>query len=123
MSFCTAWAAGAAMKKPSVAALDAVSRSERMADGRKRVHAVPGPLRGLSDAAVVVAVGAAYTFVAGQAFCWTEEGYVPSRAIHHADGLLTPPSTLMVLRAGYRPVLHPTIEAGLSDDHRRERPI
>jgi hypothetical protein len=56
------------------------------------------------------AVGAAYTIAAGQAFRWTEEGYVPSRAIRHADGLLTPPSTLMVLRAGYRPVLHPIIQ-------------
>jgi len=27
------------------------------------------------------------------------------------DGLLTPPSTLMALRAGYRPALHPSITA------------
>jgi hypothetical protein len=27
-----------------------------------------------------------------------------------ADGLPTPPSTLLAIRAGYRPVLHPDIE-------------
>ena len=27
------------------------------------------------------------------------------------DALLTPPSTLGALRAGYRPVLHPSIDA------------
>ncbi len=29
--------------------------------------------------------------------------------LRHADGLLTPPSTLMALGAGYRPALHPSI--------------
>jgi hypothetical protein len=58
--------------------------------------------------------GAAYTIAAGSAFRWTECGYEPPEAIHDADdadSLLTPPSTFMALRAGYRPILHPTLAA------------
>ena len=122
-SFRTAWAAGMGVKKPSAAAIDAVLHRERMADGRKRIHALPGPLPGLPDGAVVVAAGAAYTIAAGQAFRWTEEGYELAQSIHHTDGLLTPLSTFAALRAGYRPVLHPAIEAARSDDPRHERLI
>ena len=40
-----------------------------------------------------------------------ERGYEPPEEVRHSDGLLTPPSTFMALRAGYRPVLHPTLAA------------
>jgi hypothetical protein len=33
-----------------------------------------------------------------------------TRQIPHADGLLTPPSTLLTIGAGYRPWLHPDLE-------------
>jgi hypothetical protein len=32
-----------------------------------------------------------------------------ARQIPRADGLLTPPSTLLAIRAGYRPALHPDL--------------
>jgi hypothetical protein len=110
-SFRAAWAVGMAMKKPSAAAIDAVLHRERLADGRKRVHAMPAPLMQLPDGAVAVAAGAAYTIAAGLAFRWTEEDYVPSPAIRHGDGLLTPPSVFKALQAGYRPALHPSISS------------
>jgi hypothetical protein len=34
-----------------------------------------------------------------------------SSQLGDADSLLTPPSTFMALRAGYRPILHPTLAA------------
>jgi hypothetical protein len=110
-SFRAAWAAAAEMGKPPAAAMDAVLHRERMAGGRRRVHAMPAPLRELPNGTVVVVSGAAYTIAAGRAFRWTECGYEPPEAIHDADSLLTLPSIFMALRAGYRPVLHPTLAA------------
>jgi hypothetical protein len=67
--------------------------------------------RRLPDGTVIAAVGKAYTIVQGRAFRWSEQGYQAERQIPHADGLLTPPSTLLAIRAGYRPALHAGLEA------------
>src|ERR1700730_14521490 len=99
------------MGKPPAAAMDAVLHRERISGGRRRVHTMPAPPCELPSGTVVAVSGAAYTIAAGRAFRWTENGYEPPGAAHHADSLLTPPSTLMALRAGYRPVLHPTLAA------------
>jgi hypothetical protein len=58
-----------------------------------------GPLSKLPDGAVIVASGWALTIARGQAFRWTEQGYEPPQEILRADGLLTPPSNFMALRA------------------------
>jgi hypothetical protein len=60
---------------------------------------------------VIAAAGEAYTIAHGRAFRWSELGYQAARDVLHADGLLTPPSTLLAIRAGYRPALHPDLEA------------
>jgi hypothetical protein len=65
----------------------------------------------LPDGAVIAADGEAYTIVRGLAFRWSERGYEPVRRIPLPDELLTPPSTVLAIRAGYRPMLHPDIEA------------
>jgi hypothetical protein len=93
------------------AAIDAVLHRERLKHGRKRVHPIPAPVPALPDGAVVVAAGSAFTLSSGLAHRWTNEGYDPPVPLYCADGLLTPPSTLMALGAGYRPVLHPSITA------------
>jgi hypothetical protein len=110
-AFRGAWAAAIGMEEPSAAAMDAVLHRERISGEGRRVHAMPAPLRELPSGTVVVVSGAAYTIAAGSAFRWTECGYEPPEAIHDADSLLTPPSTFMALRVGYRPVLHPTLAA------------
>jgi hypothetical protein len=91
--------------------MDAVLHEERLDCGRKRVHAIPGSIGELPDGTVIAAVGKAYTIVQGRAFRWSEQGYQAERQIPDADGLLTPPSTLLAIRAGYRPALHPDLEA------------
>jgi len=53
----------------------------------------------------------AYTLAHGRAFRWTAHGYEGPIEIPRADALLTPPSTLGALRAGYRPVLPPSVDA------------
>ncbi len=72
------------------------------------------------DEAVALAAGHRPCFVcrreAAERFrdSWTSAkgGPRPSaKQLRHADGLLTPPSTLMALASGYRPALHPSIES------------
>jgi len=84
---------------------------ERLKYGQKRMHPIPAPIPALADGAVVVAAGSAFTLSFGLAHRWTNQGYDPPVPLRGADGLLTPPSTLMALGAGYRPVLHPSITA------------
>jgi hypothetical protein len=116
-AFRAAWAAATGAEELSAAAIDYVLHRERLYNGKKSIHAMPTPLTELPDGAVIVESGAAYTVAGGQAFRWTEHGYEPPQKIGRADGLLTPPSTLKALQAGYRPVLHPIIESSQSGRH------
>jgi hypothetical protein len=106
-----AWAAAKGTPLPVAAAIDAVLHRERLKHGRKRMHPIPAPALALPDGAVVVAAGSAFTLSSGLAYRWTNGGYDLPVPLHRADGLLTPPSTLMALSAGYRPVLHPSIRS------------
>ena len=63
---------------------------------------------------LITVAGAAFTVARGHAFRWTEEGYRAAKQFPRADGLLTPPSTLLAMQAGYRPVLHPDLELDLA---------
>ena len=98
-------------KAPLAPEMDAVLHEERLDRGRKRVHAIPGPIAELPDGTNIAAAGEAYTIVQGRSLRWSEQGYQVERQIPLADGLLTPPSTLLAIRAGYRPALHPDLEA------------
>ena len=110
-AFRTAWCKAKGGKVPLAPEMDAVLHEERLDSGRKRAHAIPGPIAGLPDGTVIAAAGEAYTIVQGRSFRWSEQGYQVERQIPLADGLLTPPSTLLAIRAGYRPALHPDLEA------------
>jgi hypothetical protein len=104
-----AWAAAKGGPRPSAEAMNTILHHERLERARKRIHPIPGSLAELPDGAMVAAAGAAFMLRSGLAYRWTNDGYAPPERLHHADGLLTPPSTLMVLGAGYRPALHPSI--------------
>ena len=108
-AFRAAWAKGRREALPLAPEMDAVLHAERLDRGLKRVHAIPSPAHELPDGAMITADGAAYTLVGGRAFRWTEQGYGDAQEIPHGAGLLTPPSTLLAMRAGYRPRLHPDI--------------
>ena len=107
--FRDSWPAARGELRPSAGAIDRVLHLERLERGRRRVHPIPGPISTLPDGAMVVAAGSAFTLRSGQAHRWTIQGYAPPERLHEADGLLTPPSTLMALKSGYRPALHPSI--------------
>ena len=108
--FKTCFATARGTQPLSAPAVDAVLHGERLERGAKRLHPIPGPLAALPDGTMVVAAGAAYMLRAGKAHRWTNDGYAPPQSLDHADGLLTPPSTVLALGAGYRPALHPTID-------------
>ena len=94
----------------SVKVIDAALHEERLERGHKRVHPVTEPLTALPDGAMVVVGEAAFLLYSGRAYRWTNEGYASPVALEQADGVLTPPSTLRVLKAGYRPALHPSLQ-------------
>jgi hypothetical protein len=110
-AFRAAWMRAKGGRSPLAAEMDAALHQERLDHNRKRVHPIPGPIGQLPDGAVVASAGEAYTIVGGRTFRWTEHGYEAALDIPRVDGLLTPPSTLRALRAGYRPVLHPDLRA------------
>jgi hypothetical protein len=72
---------------------------------------MPAPVSRLPDGAMVVADDTAFVILHGRPLRWTPFGYEPVDKSPRAEGLLTPPSTLAALRAGYRPVLHASAAA------------
>ena len=108
--FRDAWAQGRAAKLPRAAEMDAVLHAERIDRGRKRLHALPADVDELPDGTVIAVAGEAYTLMQGRAFRWTARGYEGPAEIPRANALLTPPSTVGALSAGYRPVLHPSVD-------------
>jgi hypothetical protein len=106
--FRASWEEGNGVAKVLARDIDAVLHRERLDRGSKRLHPLAVPLNELPDGAMVQAGDESYLIVQGRALQWSMEGYREvDGAIEHAM-LLTPPSTLRALRAGYRPVLHPS---------------
>jgi hypothetical protein len=106
--FRAAWEADNRVSNLRAGEIDAVLHRERLAGGRKRLHALPMPLEQLPDGTMVQDGTESYLIARGRAWLWSPSGY---REAPHAIKdvmLLTPPSTLRALRAGYRPVLHPS---------------
>ena len=98
-----AWAEGLGTAPPSAREVNRRLHGERLVPGthRRRTHALPWA--GLPDG-VFVRTGDAVLLLLGDRLVeWTERGYGGSRA-RPADGLaevVTPPSTVAALRAGY----------------------
>jgi len=107
--FRAAWEQGNGVSTVLARDIDTVLHRERL-DGRvKRLHPLPMPLQQLPDGAMVRAERESYLVMRGKALLWSPSGYrKPDRAIADAS-LLTPPSTLNAIIAGYRPVLHPDV--------------
>jgi hypothetical protein len=81
--------------------------AERRLRGAKVTY--QAPCAGLPDGVFIAADGQAWLLRAGQALRWTPGGY--TERAQRPDGtvtVLTPPSTVAVLRHGYPPALHPT---------------
>jgi hypothetical protein len=108
--FRAAWEAGNGVKNILADEIDAVLHRERL-DGRtKRLHKLPAPVERLADGAMVALGSESYLVANGKLLRWSFDGYHSANVSAGAAMLLTPPSTLRALDAGYRPVLHPSAE-------------
>jgi hypothetical protein len=97
----------ALLGEPGADALDDRLHAERLDGRERRLHAAGD----LPDGAFVLREGAPWLVLGEQLLRWTPAGYT-DRAPRSDDApLLTPPSLVHVLRAGWRgavPLLHPT---------------
>ncbi len=94
--------------RPRAAEMDHVLHRERLQGRAKRRHR--RSIDGLPDGAFIALDGAAFAVHGDALLCWTPEGYearVPRPRGSTVD-VLTPPSILKVLDAGYRPHWHPS---------------
>jgi hypothetical protein len=110
-AFAQAWASARRSGTVSATDIDAVLHAERLQGTQKKIHPLRIAMSALPDGTAVALSGEAYVVAQGRAFHWTAQGYEAPRILQDADGLLTPPSTVAALRAGYRCVLHPTLLA------------
>jgi hypothetical protein len=106
--FRVAWEKGNRVRDVRMHDIDAVLHHERLDHGRKRLHEVPMPLDQLPDGAIVQQGEESFLVTRGEALLWSPEGYARNERELHNAMLLTPPSSLRALQAGYQPVLHPT---------------
>lgn len=106
--FRAAWEAGNGAGDVSAKAMDAVLHQERLEHGKKRLHSLPMPLSELPDGAMVQQADECFLIAQGKALRWSFAGYTPHGSALDRPMLLTPPSTLRAIIAGYQPVLHPS---------------
>ncbi len=104
--FRATWETGNGVSGARASEIDKVLHGERLERGKKRLHPLPGPLAELPDGTMVAAGDQSFLVLQGRALPWSFAGYGALRADVGAAMLLTPPSTIRALRAGYQPVLH-----------------
>ena len=112
-AFKRAWAAASGGVIPGVAEIDARLHADRLTGtGQRRTYRAP--LAGLPSGTMVDIGGAPCLVHDGGLLAWTPGGYRP-RPVEAPGGpvtVITPRATVAVLAAGYRPVLHPSAQAG-----------
>jgi hypothetical protein len=104
--FRAAWEEGNGVTGMLASEMDAVLHRERLEGRKKRLHALPMPLPQLPDGVMVLAGAESYLIAQGIVLLWSPGGYSRAQNALTDAMLLTPPSTLRALGAGYRPVLH-----------------
>jgi len=109
LQFAAAWASAHGLEHVGATEIDARLHEQRLQNRAQRIHPLRGAPADLPDGAMVVSSGHAYLVARGQAFRWCESGYAAPLLLPRADGLLTPPSTIATLRAGYRCTLDPRV--------------
>ncbi len=104
--FRAAWEKGNGVSGVRAREIDVVLHRERLERGKKRLHSLPRPVEQLPDGAMVQVGEESFLIAQGRALRWSMAGYQKAETALDDAMLLTPPSTLRALNAGYRPVLH-----------------
>jgi hypothetical protein len=107
--FRSCWQQGNGVGDIRAKEMDAVLHRERLERGKKRLHPLPMALAELPDGAMVQAGSESFLMLKGRALLWSMAGYRATDTAIDDPTLLTPPSTLRAICAGYRPVLHGSV--------------
>lgn len=95
---------------PKAAKVDARLHRERLASGGELQALDRETLAGLPDGAMIADGGTSYVIRDGRALRWGFGGYGEQKPFNELDApqlrLITPATTIAVLRRGYRPVWH-----------------
>jgi hypothetical protein len=108
-TFAECWQRGSCLhERPNAAAMDRVLHEQRLAGRRKALHC--RPIDEIPDGAVVAIDGAAFAVRGEMLLRWTPVGYgsVVPRPSGQLMDVLTPSAILAALKAGYRPLWHPS---------------
>ena len=109
-AFAAKWAEAKGIRVRRAPEMDVVLQNERLDGRKKRTHDMR--VDDLPDGAVIALDGAAFAVRGSHLSRWSENGY--SEKIPRPRGVvsvLTPPSIVGVLAAGYRPQWHPSADA------------
>ena len=101
-AFRAAWRRGNDGARPKAREIDAVLHGERLCGRQKRLHPLPGPVSTMPDGAMVAVADDSFVVVVGGLRRWTPTGYAAPGILSGSVMLLTPPSTVRALAAGYR---------------------
>ncbi len=106
IAFAAAWGRATGRPSPSAPAMDEVLHRERIGsrpDYAKRLHALPAG--SLPDGTMLLLDGRPFAVDAGGIRAWSYSGFGPLMPKRRSDDirLVTPPSIVGVLAAGYRP--------------------
>ena len=101
--------------EPRAPQVDKRLHKERLAAGGRLPVVAIEEIPGLPDGAMIADGVNAHALRDGKVLCWSFAGYGPPADLGLLEGrtlsLLTPATTLAVLRHGFRPVWHPSAEA------------
>jgi hypothetical protein len=107
LDFQTAWFRAFGVM-PKADEMDRVLDSERRAPRSDKKTTYEVDANSLPDGAIIARDGSAWLVLGGQLLRWTPSGYAETAPLGSvAVEVLTPRSTVEVLRAGYSPELHP----------------
>lgn len=108
--FADCFAKAFGIARPKVAEMDARLHAERLAAGGSAGTLGDAELGMLPDGAMVASADTAWAIAGGLAQRWSFAGYGRARSVAGIGKLpvklITPPSTVAVLLAGYQPVWH-----------------
>jgi hypothetical protein len=112
LAYAHAWQTARGLpERPRASELDGRLHAERVDPRTRRQRTRPASFGALPDGAMIWYDSAPALVLAGAVLPWTFTGYRDAVRPPDQDAdvdLLTPPSTVAVLAAGYRPLLHPS---------------
>lgn len=111
VAFAEAWRAARGLAaRPRAVEMDAVLHAERVVSRTRRKVTRPGRVAELPDGVMVRAGGVCGLVTGGRMVPWSFAGYGAPVAAGTVE-VLTPPSIVAAVAAGYRPLVHPTARA------------